>query len=152
MQLQMQASEMQFLRKIKGVTIVDNLRDTAIRKSLNIESLLLWAKRSQLRWFGHISRMRQGRLPQQSFCAKMSGRGELDGYEQDGLVISRILVGTVLDFIQTKCSLCWRIESVAALSGAAAPATLKKKRVKKKELLISVSDWNTNSFAAHFGC
>ena len=31
----MQASEMRFLRKIKGVTMFDKLRNTAIRKSLN---------------------------------------------------------------------------------------------------------------------
>ena len=41
MRSQMQASEMRFLRKIKGVTMLDKLRNTAVRESFNIESLLL---------------------------------------------------------------------------------------------------------------
>ena len=41
-----------------------------IRKSLNIEPLLLRIERSQLRWFGHVSRMPQERLPKQALLAK----------------------------------------------------------------------------------
>jgi len=33
------------------------VRSSEIRKSLNIEPLLLRIERSQLRWFGHVSRM-----------------------------------------------------------------------------------------------
>ena len=64
---QMQASEMRFLRKIKGVTMPDKLSDAAIRESLNIESLLLQIDGSQLRCFGHVSRMPHKRLPNQNF-------------------------------------------------------------------------------------
>ena len=39
--LQMQASEMRLLRKIKGVMMFDKHRKATIRGSLNIESLLL---------------------------------------------------------------------------------------------------------------
>ena len=49
MRSQMQAFKMRFLQKIKGVTMFDKLRNTAIRESLNIESLLLLIERSQLR-------------------------------------------------------------------------------------------------------
>ena len=45
-----------------------------IRKSLNIEPLLLRIERSQLRWFGHVSRMPQERLPKQALLAKANGR------------------------------------------------------------------------------
>ena len=45
-----------------------------IRKSLNIEPLLLRIERSQLRWFGHVSRMPQKRLPKQALHAKANGR------------------------------------------------------------------------------
>ena len=41
---QMQAS----LRKIKGVPMLDKHRNTSIRESLDIESLVLWIERSQL--------------------------------------------------------------------------------------------------------
>ena len=45
-----------------------------IRKSLNIEPLLLRIERSPLRWFGHVSRMPQDRLPKQALLAKANGK------------------------------------------------------------------------------
>ena len=69
---QMQASDMRFLRKIKGITMFDKLRNSAIRESLDIESLLLRIKRSQLRWVGHVSRMPQKWLPKQTLDAEES--------------------------------------------------------------------------------
>ena len=38
---QRQASELRFLRRIEGVTLFDKVRSSEIRKSLNIEPLLL---------------------------------------------------------------------------------------------------------------
>ena len=70
----MQASEMRFLRKIKGVAMFDKYRNTAIRESLDIESLLFRIERSQFRWFGHVSRMPHERLPKQTVYAKVSGK------------------------------------------------------------------------------
>ena len=67
---QVQASEMRFLQKIERVTLFNKLRSSEIRKSLNIEPLLLRIERSQLRWFGHVSRMPQDRLPQTSFTCQ----------------------------------------------------------------------------------
>ena len=69
MRSQVQASEMRFLRRIEGVTLFNKMRSSEIRKSLNIEPLLLRIKRSQLRWFGHVSRM-----PKQALLAKANGR------------------------------------------------------------------------------
>ena len=71
-QSQMQASEMRFLRKIKGVTMFDKHRNTAICKSLDIDSLFLRIERSQLRWFGHASRMPYERLPKLTLNAKVN--------------------------------------------------------------------------------
>ena len=68
----MHASEMRFLRIIKGVTTCDKHRNTAIRESLDIESLLLRIERSQLRWFGHVSRDPYKRLPKQTLYAKVN--------------------------------------------------------------------------------
>ena len=62
--------EMRFLRRIEGVTPFNKVRSSEIRKSLNIEPLLLWIEKSQLRWFGHVSRMPQERLPKQALLAK----------------------------------------------------------------------------------
>ena len=65
---------MRFLRKIKGVTMFHKHRNTAIRELLDIESLLLQIERSQLRWFGHVSRMPLERLPKQILHAEVSGK------------------------------------------------------------------------------
>ena len=71
---QVQASESSFLRRIEGITVFNKVRSFEIRKSTNIEPLLLRFERSQLRWFGHVSRMSQERLPKQALLAKANGR------------------------------------------------------------------------------
>ena len=48
-QSQVQASGMRLLRRIEGVTLFNKVRSSEIRKSLNIEQLLLGIGRSQLR-------------------------------------------------------------------------------------------------------
>ena len=74
MRSRVQGSETRFLRKTEGVTLFNKVRSSEIRKSLNNESLLLRIERSQLRWFGHVSRMPQERLPKQALLAKANGR------------------------------------------------------------------------------
>ena len=69
MRSQVQASEMRFLRRIEGVTLFNKMRSFEIWKSLNIEPLLLRIERSQLRWFGQVSRVPQDRLPKQALPA-----------------------------------------------------------------------------------
>ena len=71
---QVLASEMRFLRRTEGVTQFDKVRCSEIRKSLNIKPLLFRIERSQLRRFGHVSRMPQERLPEQALLAKANGR------------------------------------------------------------------------------
>ena len=71
---QVQASEMRFLRRIEEVTLFDKVRSSEIRKSLHIKLLLFRIERSQLRWFGHVSRMLQERLPKQALLVKANGR------------------------------------------------------------------------------
>ena len=71
---QLQASETRFLRRIEGVVLFNKVRSSEIRKSFNIEPLLFRIERSQLRWFGHVSRMPQERLPKQALLAKSNGR------------------------------------------------------------------------------
>ena len=52
---QVQAAEMRFLRRISGLTLLGKVKSANIRESLNIESLFLRLKRSQLRWYGHVT-------------------------------------------------------------------------------------------------
>ena len=50
-------------------------RCAALRfETINIEPLLLRIERSQLRWFGHVSRMPQERLLKQALLARANGR------------------------------------------------------------------------------
>ena len=70
---QVQTSKMRFLERIEVVTLFNKVRSFKIQKSLNIELLLLLIERSQLRWFGHASRMPQKRIPKQAFFAKANG-------------------------------------------------------------------------------
>jgi len=70
---QVQAAEMFFLRKVYSVTFRDELRSCEIRRAPNIEPLLR-IERSQLLWFGHVSRMPHERLVRQVLLAKLTGK------------------------------------------------------------------------------
>ena len=54
---------MRVLRLIEGVTKRERLRNDIIRERLSIESVLSYVERCQLRWFGHMKRMEEGRIP-----------------------------------------------------------------------------------------
>ena len=69
-----QAAEMQFLRSMIGLSLLDRVRSSDIREFLEIEPLLLWVERSQLRWFGHLIRMPPDRLVKRVFRECPIGR------------------------------------------------------------------------------
>ena len=72
---QVQPSEMRFLQRIEIVMVQCNtVCSSEIRKSTNIEPLFLRIERSQLRWFGHVSRMPQERLRKQVLLSKANRR------------------------------------------------------------------------------
>ena len=71
---QMQAAEMGFLRRVHGVTLRDKVPSCEIRRALNVEPLLLLIERSQLGWFGHVSRMSQEKLGTQVLLATPTGK------------------------------------------------------------------------------
>ena len=100
----MQTSEMRFLRRIEGVTLFNKERSSEIQKSFNIEPLLLRIERSQVRWFGHVSRMSQERLPKQALLSKANGRRPVGRPKTtvDAPITLRILDGTARDFTQAK--------------------------------------------------
>ena len=71
---QVQASKLRFLRRFEGVTLFNKVCSSKIRKSLNIEALRHRIEKSQLRWFGHVSRMSQEKLPKLALIAKANDR------------------------------------------------------------------------------
>ena len=70
-----QAAEMGFLRRTSGLTLLDKVKSADIRESLNIESLLFRLEKSQLRWYGHVTRMFQERTAKKlQLCSTPIGR------------------------------------------------------------------------------
>jgi hypothetical protein len=69
-----QAAEMGFLRRVSGVTILDRVRSSEIRESLQVEPLLLRIERSQLRYYGHVVRMSEDRIAGRILRARPTGR------------------------------------------------------------------------------
>ena len=69
-----QAAEMSFLRAVVGVSRLDRVRNSAVREELQIEPLLLWLERSQLRYYGHVMRMSDDRLARRTLLAQPSQR------------------------------------------------------------------------------
>jgi len=54
--------------------VMNKVCSSKVRKTLNVEPLLLRIERSQLRWSGHASRKPQERLPKQALLAKEKGK------------------------------------------------------------------------------
>ena len=71
---QMHGSEMRFCEKSKVLRCLTNIATLQIVNLSTFETLLLQIERSRLRWFGHVSRMPQGRLPKQTLYAEVSGK------------------------------------------------------------------------------
>ena len=69
-----QAAEMRFLRRISGLTLLDKVKSADIREFLNTKSLLLRQERSQLRWYGHATRIFQERAAKKLFYLTPIGR------------------------------------------------------------------------------
>jgi len=74
MRLRIQAAEMGFLQRVAWLSVRDRVRSSTIRRELEVEPLLLYIKRSQVRWFGHLVRMPPGYLPLGGFQAHPTGR------------------------------------------------------------------------------
>ena len=71
---QAQAAEMGFLRKISCLTLLDKVKSPDMHESLDIESLLLRLERSQLRWYGHVTRIYHERTTKKLLCSTPIGR------------------------------------------------------------------------------
>ena len=74
MKSRVQAAEMRFLRRIAGLTLLDRIRSSDIRETLQVSPLLLWIERSQLKWLGHVIRMPQERLVKQVYETCPTGK------------------------------------------------------------------------------
>ncbi|KAI5715485.1 hypothetical protein M8J77_016861 [Diaphorina citri] len=69
----MQAAEMKFLRSMVGKTRRDRIRNIDIRKMVDIESLEEKMRERRLKWYGHVMRMNDERLPKKVYDMEMEG-------------------------------------------------------------------------------
>jgi len=65
---------MNLLCRVAGLSLRDGVRSSDIRRELEVDPLLLFVERSQLRWFGHLIWMLPGRIPLEFFQASPTGR------------------------------------------------------------------------------
>ena len=105
---QVQASKMRFLWRIEGVALLNKKLSSDIQTSLNIEQLLLWIERSQLKWFGHESRMPYERLSKQALLAKANGRRPVGWPRTRQTITWRILDKIAWVFTQAKWWMWWK--------------------------------------------
>jgi hypothetical protein len=61
-----QAAEMRFLRRVKGCTRVDRIRNVDIRAELNIYNINNRLEENKEKWKQHINRMTETRIPKLS--------------------------------------------------------------------------------------
>ncbi|VDP28828.1 unnamed protein product [Soboliphyme baturini] len=65
---------MGFHKRFVGLTRLEMVRNSDIRKSLGIQPLHLQIEKSQLQWLGHVLRMPAERKDKQLFLANPTGR------------------------------------------------------------------------------
>lgn len=68
-----QVVEMKYLRRVANVTVMDKIRNNTIREWLNIGSARKYVEDSQMRWWGHLKRLDEGRQVRRVWGAKRIG-------------------------------------------------------------------------------
>ncbi|XP_023310553.1 uncharacterized protein LOC111691870 [Anoplophora glabripennis] len=69
-----QATEMKYLRRVRGVTKMDRMRSEQIRKDLGVQSVLEFIEQRQLSWWGHLQRMNNSRQVKRIWEAKIQAK------------------------------------------------------------------------------
>ena len=87
-QSKLQAAEMKVLRVIRGVTKRDSFRNEKIRDELNLRPLLDSIEEGRLRWYGHVMRMGEERMPKRCLLWNPQGKRPVwEDPERDDLTV-----------------------------------------------------------------
>ena len=120
-----QAAKMGFLQKVRGLFLLDKVKSTDIRQSLNIELLLLCIEQSQLYWYGHKTWISHKQTAKE---LKMVFR-VAKGLEGDPELTYRITLQTwpsrILESIDGIAASCRRSGCLEITARAGVPATPK---------------------------
>ena len=100
---QVQAAEMSFLQKVRGLSLLVMVKSTDIHQSLNIEPLLLHIEQLQLCWYDHVIQMSHKQTAKQLMDAFPSGKRPRGDPEFAGRIILKIWPGCILEFHQQNC-------------------------------------------------
>jgi hypothetical protein len=66
---------MDFWRRWARISRKDKIRNNVIEQKINVEiSLLEDIKTKQIKWYGHVQRMEEGRLPKESYEMASTGK------------------------------------------------------------------------------
>ena len=76
-QSRIQSAEMKFLRKVKGCTLEDQIKNSEIRKELNIFCMNDRIENGKTRWKVHIDRMETERLVRQVIDYRPKGERDI---------------------------------------------------------------------------
>jgi hypothetical protein len=76
-QTRIQSTELNFLRKTKGCTKLNHITNAMIRTELNIYPVNDTTEQYRNKWFQHINRMQNTRLPNRALQYRPSGKRDI---------------------------------------------------------------------------
>jgi len=142
---QVQGAEVGFLEEFT-VWYFAPMRSCAICRTLNVEPLLR-IERSQLRWFGHVSRMSQKRLSMQVQLATLTDKRPR-GRPKDQVAWLHLRICLVPSWcgVSGTSTESWTSWGISSPPGDAAPATLPRGNAATKmnewvEMLYAVTQY-----------
>ena len=65
--------KMKYLRKVTGKTRRDKIRNNIIREEVGQIAIQDHVKKKELRWFGHLNRLDENRIPRKVYEARTEG-------------------------------------------------------------------------------
>jgi hypothetical protein len=68
---------MRFIRRIKGITRSDRIRNETVISGLNIKPIELLIDERQLSWLGNIHRVKDERLTREMYETRVQGKNKI---------------------------------------------------------------------------